>query len=109
MTTYTTVSRVVFINSGLSHGCGVDRELCLVQELPQFLFDTVAKGVGTDENDNIPAGLLDQLIDAVDDGGLDSWVIFGWLPTERILQSRGRDPLIHHIGGKGEIRRPSLC
>ena len=34
LTTYATISRVVLVDSGLSHWRGIDRELSLVQELP---------------------------------------------------------------------------
>ena len=106
--TYTTVSWIVLIDSGLSHGRGVDWELGLVQELSQFLLDTMADSASINEDGNVTVSLLDQLVNVLDDGSLDIWVILRWLPVEGGGQSRGRDPLIRYVGGKGKVHRPSL-
>ena len=107
-TTYTTVSRIILINSCLSHRRGIDRELSLVQEFSQFLLNTVTNGTSIDEDGNITASLLDQFVNAFDGGSLNIWVILGWLPVEVGAQPRARDPLIRQIGGKGKIHGSSL-
>ena len=107
-TTYTTVSRIILINSCLSHRRGIDRELSLVQEFSQFLLNTVTNGTSINEDGNITASLLDQFVNALDCGSLNIWVILGWLAVEVGAQPRGRDPLIRQIGGKGKVHRPFL-
>jgi len=106
---YTTVSRVTFIDSRLSHRRGVNRELGLVQELPHFLLDTVADGASIDEDHYVTACFLDELVNTLDDGSFNLWVVLRWLPVEVGTQPCGRDPLICYIGGKREIHRPALC
>jgi hypothetical protein len=106
--TYATISRIVLINSGLSHGRGVDRELGLVQELSQLLLNTVTDCASVDEDDDIGASLLDQLVNTLDDRSLGVRVVLRWLPIERGAQPRGGDLLVRHISGKGEIHRSSL-
>ena len=108
MATYTTVSRVVLINSSFSHRCGVDRELGRVQEFSQFLLDTVTDGASIDEDSNITIGLLYQLVNTLYNGILDFWVVLRWLSVERGVKPHGGDLLIRHIGGESEIHRSSL-
>ena len=109
LATYTTVSQVVLVDSGLSHRCCIDGELGLVQELPDLLLDTVANGTGIDEDGNIAISLLDQPVNALDDGSLDGRIVLGWLLVDGGAQPRGRDPLIGHICGKSDINRVFLC
>jgi len=64
---YTTVSRIILVDSCLSHRRGVNRELGLVQELSQLLLDTVTDGASIDKDGDIRASFLDQLVDTLDD------------------------------------------
>ena len=107
--TYTAVSQVVLIDSGLSHGRSVDGELSLFQEVPELLLDAVTDGATIDKDDNVAISLLDQPVNPFDDGRLDFWVILRWLFIERDAEPCGRDPLVCYIGGEGEIHRSLLC
>ena len=68
----------------------------------------MADGASIDKDDDITVSLLNELVNTVDDESFDFWVILRGLPIKRGAQPCGGDPLISHIGGKGEINWPPL-
>ena len=54
--THTTVPFIMFTNDTFTHGCRIDRESCFLEEVFQFIPDSMANGTSIDKNDDVISG-----------------------------------------------------